>query len=127
MKMRFVLLFLLIMGQLAWLGWQFARASAELAAAPRVVVAARLLHGSSVAPVEPISHRDVNYPYIVYTMDSYTQKAIKKAPKNAQLHFTLEVALRESQPPMATQLFVNGAPLAEAVEALYRGEVPGHE
>lgn len=125
MKIRAILLTALVGLQLVCLAQQFCHSAAELAAAPHVVMDAELSRNRKVVTQEPVSFRESNWQ-VAYYMDHYSKNALETARKNGHsLKLSLEVALREDQPPMATQLFVNGVPIEEAVPLMYRGEAVG--
>ena len=125
MKTRAFLITLLIAAQAVWLGWQHYAADAELAAAPRIVVSADPPYRSVVKPTtnELLAHPQLN-GNVGYSMDSTSLSIYCNFPGHNKLNFTLELALRENRPPIATQAFINGVPLQAAISAMKNGKIP---
>lgn len=127
MKTRATILISLITLQLLFLGWLHYCAAAELAAAPHIIVQAASPRGHDISPVQDIPRHPGCGCRVQYSLDAYSLKAYRTARRKfgeSKLQLTLEIAMRERRPRMATNLFVNGVPIAEAVPLMSRGELP---
>lgn len=130
MKIRYFLLSILVVAQLAGLGWMFYNSSVELADAPRDIVPAKHYSGRIIGPVEVILRHgeDCRHNnYVTYTLDRYSYNAYLNALNkygDDVLELTLEIARRKNQPPMATRLFVNGVLFSDAVPTMIDGKIP---
>lgn len=126
MNTRSLLLLALIVLPLLCLGWMHYCASAELAAAPHITVEA-ISRGKAVIPAQDISRHPGCNCRVEYALDPYSFQSYLAARRkfgDSQLHLTIEIAMRENRPHMATNLFVNGVPIADAVPLMNRGELP---
>ena len=131
MKTRAILLASLIVLQLLCLGWMYLSAAAELAASPHEIVDAFVVRGTTVVPKDTATYGK----HVEYYLDPYSFSAYRNACRKHgedRLRLTLEIARRDvdsagklfCQRSMATNLFVNGVPIADAVSPMNRGELP---
>lgn len=125
MKTRAFLIMLLITAQTAWLAWQFYAADSELSAAPRIRVNVLEPTHSTVFPdlADCTQHPEID-GRVCYHMDAAALKAYRSIKGSGALHLSMEIALRQNHAPLATQLFINGVPLPEALEAMKKGVIP---
>lgn len=116
--MKTLLLALLVVLQLLCLGVMHYRSAAELAACPHEVVEAKWIGNRTVRSSDG---------YVWFRLDPYSVTAYRKAVRKygeEKLHLTMEIARRKGRPDMATNLFVNDVPVADAVSIMNRGELP---